>query len=522
MIPVSTLLGGVAFVALAAVSVLTMFEASRPARAPQTRSRLLVAHRVAGYLFVIVLLVMVWTMLPRLAGTDSSELPSSIVVHVTCVLALVPMLVSKITIARRYKHSHSLLAPLGLAILTISFVIVAVPAVPTILRSLRPESFATGTGLSVGALWIVFIGCLAIWRPKRAPMTGTSLDPNPRMLEVPTKPASTTLLLSSVKRETHDTITLRFTIQGGKALSARPGQFMTFHWTIQGKRVPRSYTISSSPSQAGYLEITPKRVKDGLVSQFLHDEAGPGLTVEATGPHGTFYFDRSAHQNIVLIAGGVGITPMISMLRHIETLRLPTIVTLLYCVRTSKDIVFEAELERLRSSPIQFNYAVVLSQPEDGWRGHRGRLTRELILAHVADLNASTFFLCGPQGFMDTARELLESLAVDQIRIRQESFGSRPSSATQSFTKSQGIIEFVRAHKICDSPTGSTLLEVAEANGVSIPFSCRQGQCGTCAMRVLQGSVHSEANDGLTREQIDQGFVLPCVSRAEGTVILEV
>ena len=521
MIPASTLLGAVSFAGLAAVSAITMFEASRPSRTPEARSRLIAAHRIAGYLFVIFFVVMLWNMLPRMAGISFSEVPSSVVVHVTCALALAPVLVSKIAIARRYQHWHSLLAPLGLAILVISFVTVALPAVPIILRSLHPESFTIGTGLSVGTLWILFIGYLAIWRPKRVPATGISPDPNLRLREVPSQPASTTLVLSSVKRETHDTVTLRFTIQGGKELSAEPGQFMTFHWIIKGKRTPRSYTISSSPTQAGYLEITPKRVKDGLVSQFLHDEARPGLTVQATGPHGTFYFDQSAHKKIVLIAGGVGITPMISMLRYIETLRLSTVVTLLYCVRASKDIVFEAELQRLRSSSIRFNYAVVLSQPEDGWQGHRGHLKREHILEHVVDLNLSTFFLCGPPAFMDTARELLTSLAVDQSRIHQESFGTRPASMIQPLTKSNSTVEFVRTHKICDSPAGSTLLEVAEANGIPIPFSCRQGQCGTCATRVLRGTVHPELNDGLTPEQIAQGFVLPCVSRAEGVVILE-
>ena len=521
MIPVSTLLGGLAFVGLAAVSVITIFEASRPARTPEAKSRLIAAHRAAGYLFVIVFFVMTWAMIPRLAGTNFSEVPFSVVVHILCVLVLAPVAALKIAIARRYQHWHSLLAPLGLVILTIAFATVALPAVPILLRSLRPESFATGTGLSLGTLWIVFIGCIAIWRPKRGAMAGNNMNPNPQLREAPKKPTPIKLVLSSVKQETHDTISLRFNIQGRKELSARPGQFMTFHWMIKGKRVSRSYTISSSPNQAGYLEITPKRVKDGLVSRFLHDEARPGLTVEATGPHGTFYFDQSTHQNVVLIAGGVGITPMISMLRYIEALHLPTVVTLLYCVRTSKDIVFEAELERLKSSLIQFNQVVVLSQPEDDWQGNKGHLSRELILENIADLHASTFFLCGPQGFMDAARELLKSVAVDESRIHQESFGTRPSSTIQPLKKTDSTVEFVRAHRICDSPVGSTLLEVAEANGIPIPFSCRQGQCGTCATRVLRGAVHMEVRDGLTREQIDQGFVLPCVSRAEGAVTLE-
>jgi ferredoxin-NADP reductase len=144
-----------------------------------------------------------------------------------------------------------------------------------------------------------------------------------------------------------------------RKIKAKPGQFLTFHWFLEGKRVLRSYTISSSPTRSEYVEITPKRVQNGCVSHFLHDEAKLGLVVEATGPHGKFYFDEMVHRSIVLIAAGSGITPIISIVRYIGDLRLPTPVTLLYFVRTEKDIIFEAELERLRNSVPNFNTASV-------------------------------------------------------------------------------------------------------------------------------------------------------------------
>jgi ferredoxin len=123
---------------------------------------------------------------------------------------------------------------------------------------------------------------------------------------------------------------------------------------------------------------------------------------------------------------------------------------------------------------------------------------------------------------MENARQILTSLGVDESRITEESFGEKPGTqkTNQPHAKAAETIEFVRSQKTCASSAGSTLLEVAEANGVQIPFDCRQGQCGTCATRVLCGSVHMETDTGLTAEQKEAGYVLPCVSRAQGTVVV--
>src|ERR1700675_488899 len=101
---------------------------------------------------------------------------------------------------------------------------------------------------------------------------------------------------------------------------------------MDGQRVLRSYTVSSSPVHENYVEITPKRMENGCVSVFLNDRAKPGLAVEASGPYGRFYFDETLHRSIVLIAAGSGITPMVSMLCYLDVLELATPVTLLYCV----------------------------------------------------------------------------------------------------------------------------------------------------------------------------------------------
>jgi ferredoxin-NADP reductase len=524
----SAIVAGVAFVTLAATNVVVMLEASQPSRNVTTRNRLIAAHRLAGYLFVILLFIMAYNMSQRLVGVGiSGHLPTHLVLHIVLVLVLVPLLFLKILIARRYPHSHSSLKAMGIAIFVISFVLVSIPTLSELLRSASPGSLGLrlGTGLIV---MVCMVQCVLVLKKRK--QSRVSIDS--RIPEIPPQATSLTnrenakdpmnLLLAQMDPQTHDTKTLRFQVPKERQLRAKPGQFLTFQWTIDGQRVIRSYTISSSPIHGNYVEITPKRMENGCVSVFLNDRAKPGLNVKASGPYGEFYFDETLHKSIVLIAAGSGITPMISMLRYIDDLKLATSVTLLYCVRTGADIIFQSELARLERSLPNFKYEVCLSQPDPAWKGQSGRLTGGFISQHLIDVDSPTFFLCGPKGFMDNARRILSTLGVQQERILQESFGesNRPTEFLPQEVCAVETVVFLHSKKVCQLSTGETLLDLAEKNGVPIPFGCRQGQCGTCATRVLSGTVQMAVEAGLSAEQKNAGYVLPCVSRPEGTVVL--
>jgi glycine betaine catabolism B len=527
----SAIVAGVAFVTLAAANVVVMLEASQPSRSAATKNRLIAAHRAGGYLFVILLCIMAYSMSQRLVGVGiSGHLPAHLVLHIVLVLVLVPVLFLKILIARRYKQSHSSLKALGIAVFVISFVLVSIPTLSELLRSANPGSlglrFATGVVVAVCLVQSALVF-------KKRNQTHASVGPS-RISEIPTRgtllnnqqsPKSRVhLLLSQTEQETHDTKTLRFQVLDDRLLCVKPGQFLTFQWTIDGQRVTRSYTISSSPVHENYVEITPKRIENGCASVFLNERAMPGLTVEASGPYGRFYFDEKLHKSIVLIAAGSGITPMISMLRYINDFELATPATLLYCVRTDADIIFEKELVRLSRSLPNFKYEVYTSKPDPTWKGRSGRLTEEFVSENVTDLGSHTFFLCGPKGFMDNARQILSSLGVNQDRILQESFGEsiRSTKSRPLEPRTVETVVFIHSQKVCQASAESTLLDLAERNEVHIPYGCRQGLCGTCATRVLSGFVQMDVETGLTAEQKIAGYVLPCVSRAERTVVLAV
>jgi ferredoxin-NADP reductase len=312
-------------------------------------------------------------------------------------------------------------------------------------------------------------------------------------------------------------------VNGADASRGRPGQFFTFDWLLDGQKLARSYSISSSPTQTGFVEIAVKKQPEGRVSHFLNERAVIGLTVEARGPLGRFCFQENEHQRIALFAGGSGITPLISILRYIDDLCLDTEATLFYSVRAPHDVIFEGELKSLKQRLPNFQLVIVVTRPDGGWTGPIGRLSRALIIQRLGDVSNHTFFLCGPEGFMDHVKDLLVSLGVDKQRILQERFGGKTASAplTRDAEAPNAAVEFARSGKRAAVLAGQSLLEVAEANGVNIPYSCRQGQCGTCAARLLQGEIQMDHEDGLDPALKGQGYVLTCVARAKGEVRLD-
>jgi ferredoxin-NADP reductase len=512
---------GLVFVGLATLNVISILESSRSGQAPRTRARAIALHRAGGYLFIGLFALMVWFMSKRLIGSPEG-ISGDAAVHMDLAILLVPLLFAKVMIARQYKSHHSILLPLGLSIYAISVVLVLIRVLPYALGKINPSSSIAKYSPVLILLFCVSMARLALHPPGSSTTkaaTGTlSFQPV-------SKPRPDTFSLELLRSEvqTPDTKTLCFRVQESKQLIAKPGQFLTFHLSVDGKHVARSYSICSSPLKTDYVEITPKQTKHGYISVFLNEKATPGLVIQATGPAGQFHFDENLHSEIVLIAAGSGITPMIAMLRYIEERALHVPVTLIYCVRTSQDIIFRQELTRLSHSLARFRYVVTLSAPDAAWKGQKGRINKELLLERVSDFRVPTFFLCGPGPFMQLVSELLKEQEVSADRIKQESFGGKPSLAVPdpSAGTSVPFVEFLRSGFQFELIPDMSLLEFAEKVGVAIPYGCRQGQCGTCATRLLQGRVTMEAEMGLSAEQKRAGFILPCVSKVHGSISID-
>jgi ferredoxin-NADP reductase len=527
--PIASVSVGILFVAIAGTNVWLTLRASRTSLSPNKRANFLRPNRLGGYLLIGLFSVMFFYMNLRVLGVQRG-LPLVVTLDTVLAFLLVPLLLAKVLIARHYRRYYGTLLALGITIFVSSFLLVSITAFPVLWSAMQIDYVPL-------ALWITFItvvmlaaGTLFFRGPAAAlpghagegvRIRGESVQKAGAVSATEAK-KSLLLLLSRIQEQTHDSRTLRFLLPQGNGFHPRPGQFLTFNWILDGKRIARPYSICSSPLQKGYLEITVKRTEGGWVSAFLNEQVNVGLTVEAWGPSGQFCFDESQHDRAVLVAGGSGITPMMSMLRYIDDLGLITDVTLLYFVRTPRDIMFASELAQLRGSIRNFRYLVVPTRADSNWTGPSGHLTWELLTRNVTHLDSCAFFLCGPAGLMESARNILYSLNVPNTRILQESFGARPgSSLTASSTNTAATLVFARSRRSCVVPEGGTVLETAEANGIPLPSGCRQGQCGACAVRTLGGVVRMDTDAGLTPDLKESGYVLACVGRPEGTVTVD-
>ena len=247
---ISDIFTGIAFVILAAANVVVMLEASRPSRKLTTRNRLVAFHRVGGYLFVILFCIMAYSMSQKLSGSGiTGDLPAYLVLHIALVFVLLPLLLLKILIARRYKQSHSSLKALGITIFVISFLLVAIPVFSELLRSAGPGRFGLWLTTRL-VIAVCLVQCASVFRKRK--QSRASVESS-RIPEIPTPATPTTdhkngnspmtPLLVQTEQQTHDTRTLRFQLPKEKRFCAKPGQFLTFQWTVDGQRVPRSYTL---------------------------------------------------------------------------------------------------------------------------------------------------------------------------------------------------------------------------------------------------------------------------------------
>ena len=201
-----------------------------------------------------------------------------------------------------------------------------------------------------------------------------------------------------------------------------PGQYLNLSLEVDGKRVNRSYTIASPPSRSGYCELTVKREEFGVASRHLHDAIREGTLLDVSAPSGKFTFTGTEAKSIVMIAGGVGITPLMAKIRYLTDLGWPGEIDLLFAVKTEADIIFRDELDSLRRRFSNLRLTVILSRDlGTNWAGERGRISAELLNRVVPRLAERRVHLCGPAEMMDSIIPMLAragcAIRADQDRI---------------------------------------------------------------------------------------------------------
>ncbi|KAB0475792.1 hybrid-cluster NAD(P)-dependent oxidoreductase [Vibrio sp. IB15] len=288
--------------------------------------------------------------------------------------------------------------------------------------------------------------------------------------------------------------------------SYQPGQHLPIEMVIDGEKVSRRYTLSSSPSRAGRLAISVKRVNDGQISNWLNDHFQVGDTLVAQNPDGAFYLEENPTHPLLLLSAGSGITPMLSMLRYLADHGQINDVVFYHQCSSEEDIPYQAEIDQIAKEHEGLRVIYSLSQPTKEWDGLSGRLS----VSHVAkidELHKRQAFVCGPDGFMDNAKKLLIQMGLNPQHYHHEAFGV--AQATEETVKQ---LQLSVNGYLFEGNNQSTLLEQAESAGVSIASSCRAGFCGACKVTLESGQVHQPDVPALQEHERNMGQILACCS----------
>ncbi len=235
-------------------------------------------------------------------------------------------------------------------------------------------------------------------------------------LRIKTKTPSPYKLIA-IEADTHDTKTFRFELPADATLDMLPGDFLYIHATINGKAVKRAYTPSSLPGTTGFFELTVKRYETGSVSKYLHDQM-IGETVLMSGPNTGGHWVDGRATRVGFVAGGTGITPMISIIRWILANHIDAELFLIFANKTEADIIFRQEWDQSVRDHPNFHCHYVLEQPPAVWSGGRGRITPEVLRHYLPAPTPDTcIFLCGPPPMMDLLEPMLKDLGYPEQTI---------------------------------------------------------------------------------------------------------
>jgi ferredoxin-NADP reductase len=407
--------------------------------------------------------------------------------------------------------------------------------IPSLALSAAPWVFPTSMQVAAGIFVHVAWFGLCEWLIPRAsvaaaPALSQPVRPTavpPPGAAVPGEPANTSgrsrdFIPVSVLAVIDESPSIRtFRLERPSSFAFEAGQFLTLRVQVDGAPHVRCYSISSAPETTGYLEISVKR--QGLVSGTLHATLRQGSRVWVKPPAGRFLYPASDDRPLVLVAGGVGITPLLCMARHAVAADPGRPVSLIYSARREEELAFREELAWMASRHPQFRLVTTVTDGEPTWAGHRGRISPALLAHHVPDAAHSIALLCGPGDMVADVRAMLREAGVADPQVRFEIFQATTAigaAAAVTEPASAPTLELSRSRRTVRVASGQTLLDAAEGAGATIPSLCRTGVCGTCRTRLVAGDAQC-SSDALDAGDREAGYVLPCVTWARGDCTLE-
>ncbi|MFD4457042.1 2Fe-2S iron-sulfur cluster-binding protein [Nocardia sp. NPDC058480] len=338
-------------------------------------------------------------------------------------------------------------------------------------------------------------------------------------VEVPHGSRSVVLRVAAVIAETADTHSVVFEVPAElrERFTYSPGQFLTLRIpSEQTGSVARCYSLASSPFTDDLPKVTVKRTVDGYGSNWLCDNIAAGDEIEVLPPSGVFT-PKNLDEDLLLFGAGSGITPVMSILKSALSQGSGKIV-LVYANRDANSVIFADELRDLVGKHPQRLTVIHWLEPL------LGLPTADMLATLVAPYTAYEAFMCGPKPFMDLVHDSLAALEVPRNRTHAEVFNSlagdpfadhAPAEVSEAEAADAATVEVELDGQVHEMswPRKQTLVDIMLDKGLDVPYSCQEGECGSCACTVLEGKVEMANSEILDPEDIANGYILGCQAR---------
>ena len=334
--------------------------------------------------------------------------------------------------------------------------------------------------------------------------------------------------VKEVRREIEDAVSVAFDIPEGlmSTFTFSPGQYVTLKTNVQGEELRRSYSICSAPHE-GELRVAIKQIEGGKFSTYANQTLKEGDSLEAMPPMGNFKWSQGTEpSHLVGWAAGSGITPMMSIAKTVLQSDEHSTFTLFYGNKNSNSIIFKDELEDLKNSFVdRLEVHHILSREDQGSDATNGRIDGDKVKSFnhkFFDINTATgHYLCGPLGMIESVTETLQELGTAKDKIHFELFNTTSSSSakqkeTASLSSGRSSVTVVLDGEEThfEMKGKEYLLDAALDAGADVPYACKGAVCCTCRAKVLEGSAEMVMNYALVDEEVKEGYVLTCQTRA--------